>query len=45
MKYRSRSNMDDCTQEAMLRCVHVLRITGYWTNRETDLRKSVDREI
>ena len=31
--------MDDCTQEAMLRCMHVLSITGCRSNnyRETDL--------
>ena len=31
--------MDDCTQKAMLSCMHELGITGCWTNsyRETDL--------
>ena len=30
--------MNDCTQEVMLRCMHVLSITGCGTNnyRETD---------
>ena len=28
VKYMSRSNMDDCTQEVMLRCMHVPSITG-----------------
>ena len=43
--------MDDCTQEAMLRCVHVLSITGcrsnnYWeTDKNKHLTKSVDCEI
>ena len=31
---RSKSNMDDCTQEAMLWCMHVLSIV---TAQETDL--------
>ena len=38
--------MDDCTQEAMLRCMHVLSITGcrsnsYW---ETDLNTNTSQE-
>ena len=34
--------MDDCTQEAMLRCMHVPSITGCRSNsyRETDLNTS-----
>ena len=37
--------MDDCTQEAMLRCMHVLNITGCKSNsyRETDLNTNTSQ--
>ena len=37
--------MDDCTQEATLRCMHILSITGCRSNsyRETDLNTNLSQ--
>ena len=39
--------MDDCTQEAMLRCMHVQSITGSWSNSylEIDLKTNTSYDM
>ena len=49
MKYRSRSNMDNCIQEVMLRCMHVPSMTVVWKIMKNwpapKILTSLDREI